>query len=76
MAISGVMANGLVGIRNGMNITDRAGGEIANFASTLESSDLAKNMVDLRIGQRQVELSATVVKAGDEMLGTLIDIRA
>jgi hypothetical protein len=36
-------------------------------------SDLASNVVEMAQGKFQVELGAKVVKASDEVLGTLID---
>lgn len=41
-----------------------------------DTSDLAKSMVDLNVDQRQVEASVKVVQAADEVLGTLLDIKA
>ena len=41
-----------------------------------DTGDLAKAMVDLNVDQRQIEASVKVVQAVDEILGTLIDIKA
>ena len=41
-----------------------------------DTAELAKAMVDLNVDQRQIEASEKVVQAVDEVLGSLIDIKA
>ncbi|MFY0730614.1 pyrroloquinoline quinone biosynthesis protein PqqE [Pseudomonas sp. NFX15] len=41
-----------------------------------QQSDMAKNVVDMSQGKIQAELGVKVAKAGDEVLGTLIDTYA
>ena len=43
---------------------------------TISTSLLAANTVEQMMGRRQVDLSTQVVKAADQMLGTLIDLKA
>ena len=76
MSISSVLGSGIQGIQTGMSLADRAGGRIAMFSASPETTDLAASIVDLKIAKMQVKASANVVKTGSEMLGTLIDTLA
>lgn len=75
MSISSVMSAGMQGIQSGVNRTDSASGRIALGLGD-DSSGMANAMVGLKMGEIQVKAAANVVKTGDEMLGTLINIRA
>lgn len=44
--------------------------------ASLSLSDMAANLVELTVGRNEVEASARVVETADEILGTLINIRA
>ena len=70
--------SGIVGIQRGFNSARGHAAQIAS-ADTMKSdspTDLADPLVGL-IGDRlQVQASAKVVKAIDQMLGSLIDISA
>jgi len=72
------LSSAISGIMRGTNGVRQSAAEIAS-ADMLRGKpgkDLATPMVEM-IGHRtQVEASAKVIKAIDEMLGTLIDIRA
>lgn len=77
MTISNALSAGLQGIQAGIQRANIAGGHIAAHAGDAGDADaLAMGSVEQLSGRRQVELSAQVVKATDQMLGTLIDIRA
>ena len=69
-AITGIM-RGNNGIRQ--NATEIAS---ADMMRNEPGRGLATPLVEMIAHQTQVEASAKVVKAVDEMLGTLIDIRA
>ncbi|MBK1618394.1 hypothetical protein CKO42_08070 [Lamprobacter modestohalophilus] len=80
MAINAFDA-GLLGLQRGFQTVSHAAGNIARHTSDFEANgargaeaDLAQELVSQRIGQRQTEASAQVVKAADETLGTLIDL--
>lgn len=47
-----------------------------NPSASLSLSDMAANLVELTVGRNEVEASAGVVETADEILGTLINIRA
>ncbi len=76
MAINSIMSSGLQGIQSGINRASRAGGQIAGVALSGEVGDMTASLIDLKIGELQVKASANVIKVGDQMLGSLIDIKA
>lgn len=59
----------------GINRTSIASSRIAGFGAS-DSGDMAADVVGLRQGVIDVKAAANIVKAGDEMMGTLIDLRA
>lgn len=70
--------SGVSGMRKGLEGIEKAAGEIAS-ADSLEdtsTSSLAESLVDLKASENQVDASAKVVKAVDEMIGTLLDTKA
>ena len=76
MAISSVLSTGIQGVQAAMNRSDLAAGRIAQFGASQGASDLAGPMVDLKVSEFEVKASAAVIKTGDQMLGTLLDIKA
>ena len=76
MAIGSVLSAGLQGIKAGIDRSDRAAGRIAGFGSSLETGDAAASMIDLKVSEIQVKASASVIKTADQVLGTLVDIKA
>ena len=70
--------NGLNGIRVGLDGMQKTASQIAS-KDAMESTgphELAESLVELKIHTNQVGASAQVVKAFDQMLGTLLDIKA
>lgn len=76
MSISSVLSSGFQGIQTGIGRTDQAGARIAGLGANIDSGNLAPPLIDLKVGEFQVKAAAEVVKTGDQMLGTLINIRA
>lgn len=76
MTISAVISAGLQGVQVGINRTNVASGRVAGFNLATDSATAANSMVDLLQGSNAVKISANVIKTGDEILGTLIDIKA
>ena len=71
-------SNGLNGIRVGLDGMQKTASQIAS-KDAMESNgppELAESLVELEIHKNQVGASAQVVKAYDQMLGTLLDIKA
>ncbi|MFT7110873.1 MAG: flagellar basal body rod protein FlgG [Psychrobacter glaciei] len=86
MQISGSgnpMNSGLAGIQQGQEKLTQAAQEVAsaNTQRSVQPSqgtkevDLEKALLDQKQGQRQVEVSAKVVQAGSQMLGSLVDLK-
>jgi len=71
-------SNGLNGIRVGLDGIQKTASQIASKDAMQAdgSHDLAKSMVDLKVYTYQVGASAQVVKATEQMLGILLDIKA
>lgn len=68
----------LSGVRNGINNLQNETNKIAS-KKTMEHTgvqDLVSPLVNLKSSIQQISASAEVVKASDEMIGTLLDIKA
>jgi hypothetical protein len=74
MTITTTLSMGLQGIQAGVQRVNIAGGRIAAQAPDPET--LATNAVEQMSDRHQVSLSAQVVKTADQLLGTLIDLKA
>lgn len=74
MTLSTSLSMGLQGIQAGMQRVSIAGSRIAVNAADAEV--LATNAVEQISGRHQVGLSVQVVRTADQMLGTLIDLKA
>ena len=70
MSISSILSSGVQSLQAGINRTTIAGSGL-----NVESSEFANKMVAMRQGEIDVKAAANVIKTGDEMLGTIIDIR-
>lgn len=80
----GLMGAGLAGMQNGYRTVTNAANDIAQQTTVNgaanggrgASTDLARPMVNLGVGERATESSASVIRAADETLGTLLDVMA
>jgi flagellar hook protein FlgE len=68
------LQSGLYGINNGIQRLNKDAADIASATKPQSNTDLTSSLVNLNADQRQVEASTKVIKAQDEMLGTLLDI--
>ncbi|MGE5470073.1 MAG: hypothetical protein ACM3X0_04665 [Bacteroidota bacterium] len=75
MSISSILSSGMQSLQASMNRTAAAGSRIAGFGAAADNSDLAASMVALRQGAIDAKIAANVIKTGDEMLGTMINLR-
>ncbi len=68
----------LKGIQNGMNELQKNADEIAGkFTMEGESiKPLKESLVELKANVQQVEASTKILQVSEEMIGTLLDIRA
>ncbi len=76
MSVNSIMSVGVQGMQTSIGRANQAAGQIARVAANPDSGDLAAPLVDLKTSELLVKASASVVKSGDEMLGTLIDLKA
>ena len=75
MLIGSAIGAGLSGMMSGIRRVNTAGNQTAEAAANGNTANLAEAMVEQRAGEIQVKAAANVVKAGDKMIGTIIDIR-
>ena len=73
MTISSIMSSGMQSMQAGISRTAIAAGQIAGLGT--QDQNIARNMVELGLGAIDAKAAANVIKTGDEMLGTIIDIR-
>lgn len=71
MPVSTILNTGMLSMQSSMNRT-----AIASSGLNVENNRFIENMVGLNQGGIDAKAAADVIKIGDEMLGTLIDIRA
>jgi len=78
MSSISALNSGITGIQRGLNSAASNAAKIASADSfnSNNPANLAAPMVGLITDRLQIEASAKVVSAVDEMLGTLIDIKA
>ena len=74
--------SGIQGINKGMDGLKRNAHDTAtlntqnNTTNTSDLKGVTATLIDMKSNELQVEMSAKVVKAADEMIGTIIDITA
>ena len=75
MSTISTLNEGLAGIQNGQSLAKEAASSIASTEKATEGhpSSYAEPIVDLIRAENQVEASAKMIKAQDEILGTLLD---
>lgn len=76
MSISSIVSSGLQSMQASINRTEITAGRIAGFGLDTDSGNMVASMVGLLQGANDAKVAANVIKTGDEMLGTLIDLRA
>jgi len=76
MSINSILSIGLQGVQAGNNRIGMAGGQMIPAGRDIDNVALARSMVELKSGELQIKSSANVIKTADQMLGTLIDLRA
>jgi hypothetical protein len=79
--VGSVLDVGVQGFQNGVRQVNQAATTIAR-AGTVEPEqatsldDIATAAVEMKSGELQAKASAAVIKTADEILGTLVDIKA
>ena len=69
----GAIGHGLQGLTTGFDRLDRVA---ASIARDTESDRLASNAVDLLKAKHEVRAGVAVLRAADEMTGTILDVFA
>jgi hypothetical protein len=75
MSINSILNSGLQSMQASINRTGIASSRIAGFGLDAGSTDMATGMVELMQGANDAKVAGNVIKTGDELLGTLIDLR-
>lgn len=70
MSISSILASGLQSMQASMNRSAIAGSRL-----NVEDGEMANHVVAMNQGAIDAKAAANVIKTGDEILGTIIDIR-
>lgn len=70
MSISSVISTGMQNMQASINRTAIAGTNL-----NVENGDFAAKMVAMQQGAIEAKAAANVIRTGDEILGTIIDIR-
>ena len=69
----------IVNSSKAINMIDAATASVGKVAERFAKSDLSKverDMVNLSVQETSVQLATAIVRTEDEMLGTLIDLKA
>ena len=78
--ISSVINTGLQGLQSSSREIVKSAEEIVKAGTTERDTsnitDFAEPIVNMKIQQQVFDASAKIIKTGDEMLGTLMDIKA
>lgn len=78
MSMTSVLGNALCGIQKGLSGIDKNAAKIAS-ADAFNSQnpvDFTKPLVELQSNRLQIEVSAKVMTAVDETIGSLLDVVA
>ena len=78
MKIDGALTQAITGIQRGLSSAREHGSQIASADSfnTGNPADIVEPMIGLKLDKLQVQASAEVLKAADEMIGVLFDDKA
>ena len=79
MAVLSVQSSAVLGIQRGLDDMRKNAADIAStdqLSNAGQETDIVSSLVDMKQNQVQVQASAKVVSAIDEVLGTIIDTRA
>ena len=79
MGVLSVQSSAVLGIQRGLDGMRKDAAEIASadqLNNAGQETDLVDSIVSLKQNQIQVQASAKVVSAMDEVMGTIIDTRA
>ena len=73
--IPSLSQSSVTGIQRGLQQATNAASNIATANRNIDPADLATSIVNLKLGQLQVEASAKLLKVDDQLKGSLFDTR-
>ncbi|ORU91560.1 MAG: hypothetical protein A6F70_00320 [Cycloclasticus sp. symbiont of Bathymodiolus heckerae] len=79
MNIGSINQNALLGLNNGLNQASSASQKLASseqLNGEKSSQETAKDLIDLKQAETQVQISARVAQTAGDVIGSIIDIRA
>lgn len=78
MKIDGALTQAITGIQRGLSSAREHAAQIASADSfnSGDPADIVEPMIGLKLDKLQVQASAEVLKAADEMIGVLFDDKA
>lgn len=80
MDIGSVVTQGLIGLQRSQNEINRSAQQIAQAGTTdsnnPQKNDLVEPLVNIKAQTQVFDSSAKVIKAADETIGTLLNIKA
>lgn len=68
--------SGLAGIQSGMQGLNRNAAKIASTESLQSDADISQPLVHMISDKHQVQASAKIIETSNEMLGSILDIKA
>jgi Domain of unknown function (DUF1078). len=75
MQITNAFNAGVTGLQHSFQQVDDSSLKLAQLSTQPEKIDPTTELVNLQVAEQSGQASSKVVKAADEMMGTLIDIR-
>ena len=76
MDIGSVVTQGLIGLQRSQSEINRSAQQIAQAGTGNPQGDLVEPLVNIKAQTQVFDSSAKVVKAADETIGTLLNIKA
>lgn len=77
-----ILQTGLIGVQRGMQGLQKAAGEIASAShfnsesSEKPAKDIVESLIEAKVSSRQVEASVKAIQAGEEAIGSILDVMA
>jgi len=80
MDLGSVVTQGLIGMQKSQASMQQSAQQIAQAGTTQratpQANDVVEPLINLKVQSQVFDSSAKVVKAGDETIGTLLDVKA
>ena len=70
------ISNNISSIQSHQNMMNTSASNVANMSNKNSNTDLAKEMTNQIVASSGTEVNASAIKTQDDMIGTLLDIKA